>query len=493
MPFDPYSSASIISSYLKEQDELFTSEEFFHYLKKSGIKITKAECVELLRSSDYVFSLVNDEYITKAGVFIGRWFSFKPSKEEVNKGSFLIGHRCMPFANSEIPCDSLIVINQGKEIPSSSTVFSMNLAMDVFALYGEGYIIPNIFGDKSNDSLSISSMQYSLPSEIKLTSWPLKSISGKRNFKYGDRILCRVVDWANGVIEMLHMPDSSENFTLSEEKLEREQWYSDFENSFLASMQKHGPVDSIEEQLSLLFLENQEELCKKNCGSVEEFLAHTTKIGFSSYGVENRIWKNGEDVPFLGPWNKNFSNDLIFLDMTVSFSPYIIDAFIEDYIYQKQSGKKMKSFEDLLEDMLPQILRLSSTEKKFVLLNIKKRHDIVEKSYNNFSNFTIAKTRHRCLALFTRVNSLMSEIACSDYSISLENLPQQEVIILTQLFGHLVRLLEELENNFTRNQFPIDDVELSLDGMEETFDDIEGSLTYALENNKRKGFEIVSD
>ena len=367
MPFDPYSSASIISSYLKEQDELFTSEDFFHYLKKSGIKITKAECVELLRSSDYVFSLVNDEYITKAGVFIGRWFSFKPSKEEVDKGCFLIGHRCMPFANSEIPPDSLILINQGKEIPSGSTVFSMNLAMDVFALYGEGYIIPNIFGDKSNDSVSISSMQYSLPSEIKLTSWPLKGISGNNKFRYGDRILCRVVDWANGVIEMMHMPDTSEGFKLSEDKLEREQWYSDFENSFLESMKKHGPVESIEEQLSLLFLENQEELCKKNCGSVEEFLAHTTKIGFSPYGVENRIWKNGEDVPFLGPWNKNFSNDLIFLDMTVSFSPYIIDAFIEDYIYQKQSGKKIKSFEDLLEEMLPQILRLSSTEKKFVL------------------------------------------------------------------------------------------------------------------------------
>ena len=50
-----------------------------------------------------------------------------------------------------------------------------------------------------------------------------------------------------------------------------------------------------------------------------------------------------------------------------------------------------------------------------------------------------------------------------------------------------------MENSFTRSQFPTDDVDTSLDGMEETFDDIEDSLVYALEKNKRTGFEIVSE
>lgn len=492
MAFDPFSYAKIISGYLLEQDELFTSEEFFHYLKKSGVKISKEECLDILHTSEYVFSLVNDEFITKAGVFTGRWFSFKPSKEEIEKGCILIGDRCMPFANPDVPPDSLIVITHGKEISSEPNTFSMNLAMDVFALYGEGYVLPNIFGDKSNTSLSLSSVQYSLPSEITLTSWPLKEIVGKEKFRFGDRILCRVVDWANGVVEMAPQHVVTDEIVLSPEIMERHQWYTDFENCFLQSIEKHGPTDSIEEQLSLLFLENQEQLCKKNCGSIEEFLSHTTKIGFSPYGVETRIWKNGENVPFLGPWNKNYPKDFIFLDMSVSFSPYVIDAFLENFIFQTQNKKNTKTLEEVIDEMFPQSLRITSAERKLILLNIKKRHDILEKSFNSFSNFSIAKTRKRCLSLFAKVNSLMCDVAGTDYDL-LKNLPQQEVIILTQLFGHLIRLLEEMENSITRSQFPVDDVELSLDGMEETFEDIEGTLIYALEKNRKNGFELVSE
>jgi hypothetical protein len=51
--------------------------------------------------------------------------------------------------------------------------------------------------------------------------------------------------------------------------------------------------------------------------------------------------------------------------------------------------------------------------------------------------------------------------------------------------------LEEVENSYMRPSFPTDDVSLSLDGMEETFDDISVTLYSALECNRFKGFEIV--
>ena len=54
-----------------------------------------------------------------------------------------------------------------------------------------------------------------------------------------------------------------------------------------------------------------------------------------------------------------------------------------------------------------------------------------------------------------------------------------------------MRLLEEVENVYMRPQFPTDDVSLSLEGMEETFDEISGILFSSLESNRFKGFEIV--
>ena len=74
---------NIIEEYLTEQLDVFTPDEFYRYLKSKGAKVNKADAAEILHVSDLVFSLVNNEFVTKAGVFTGRWFSFKPSREEV--------------------------------------------------------------------------------------------------------------------------------------------------------------------------------------------------------------------------------------------------------------------------------------------------------------------------------------------------------------------------------------------------------------------------
>lgn len=487
-----FKTNNIIEEYLTEQLDVFTPDEFYKYLKSKGVKLTKSDAAEILHVSDYVFSLVNNEFVTKAGVFTGRWFSFKPSREEVEKGCIIIGHRCIPFINPDIPPDGICVMSEGEAVESRAEKVSMNLAMDTFALYGEGYILPYIFNDKNNKSVPLSSVQYSMPQEITLTAWPLDKICRNKDFKYGDRILCRVISWNDGVVEMRPQQSGLSEFVISDEAVEREEWYSYFENGLLESFDRHGPASSIEEQLSFLFLENQEQLCTRNCGSVEEFLAHTTKIGFEPYGVESRIWRKGETVPYTGKWNGlELDRGMLLSDMALTLTPRVIDAILEDRIYDKKRGKKDISddFEDVIKTIFPNMAMISSAERRLVLLNIEKRNDILEKMYNQFSDYPIADLRKRILALFTRVSELFCAIGGS--GVAAENFPQQELVILSQLYSHAVRLLEEVENVYMRPQFPQDDVSLSLDGMEETFDDISVTLYSALESNRFKGFEIV--
>ena len=489
-----FQTNSIIEEYLTQQLDVFTVDDFYRYLKSRGAKVSKADAKEILQVSEYAFSLVNNEFVTKAGVFTGRWFSFKPSREEIEKGSIIIGHRCIPFVNPELPPDSITVISEGSEVESKAGVFSMNLAMDTFALYGEGYILPYIFNDKNNKELGLSSVQYSMPQEISLTCWPLDKICGDTAFKYGDRILCRVISWADCTVEMKLQKNENDvsQFVISDEAVLREEWYSHFENGLLESFDRHGPASSIEEQLSYLFLENQEQLCTRCCGSTEEFLAHTTKIGFEPYGVETRIWRKGEQVPYAGKWNgAGIDRGVLLSDMALTLTPRVIDAILEDRIYDKSRGKKDVSddFEEVIKKIFPNMAMISPAERRLVLLNIEKRNDILEKMYNQFSDYPIAQIRKRVLSLFTNVSELFCEIGGS--GIAAEIFPQQELVILSQLYSHVVRLLEEVENVYMRPQFPVDDVSLSLEGMEETFDEISGTLFSALENNRFKGFEIV--
>ncbi len=485
-----------IDDFLTNQQEIFTADEFYRFLKSKNVKVTKDFVSEILNSSNMVFPLVNNEYVTRAGVFLNRCFSFKPTKEEVKKGYFIIGHRLMPFINPEVAPDNISVTNGYKVLKSTATSFTMNTAMDIYALYGEGYVIPYIFNDHSNTKVPLSSVQYSMPTEIDLTSWPLKEIALKKDFKYGDRILCRVVNWEENIVHMQHLPKNDsddEDISISQSDIEREEWYIDFEKGLIQSFKKNGPCNSIEEQLAYLFLENQERLCNKNCGSAEEFLAHTKKISFCPYGVETRIWKTGETVPYNGEWNESLTADTIFNDLTMIFSPQVIDAYIENYLYLQEKNNKKESTKVglLIDEIFPAILKMPDQERKFLMLNIEKRHDILKKSYNIFSDYKLAPVRNQVINLFSKVTELACSIGCSGLKIS--EFPQQELIILVQLFGHISKMIEEMENVFIRDQFPVDDVLLSLEGMEETFTDIRGTLQSSIDVNTYKNIKLVDD
>ena len=483
----------IANEYLRTHLDVFTIPEFCKSMKAQGVKMSESDAEFLLHKSDYVFSLINKQFVTRAGVFTDRLFSFKPTKEEVEKGFFLLGHRCMPFINPEYSPDSITPINSdGIKVKSKATVFSLNLAMDVFSLFGEGYVIPFVFNDKSNDEVPLASVKYSMPQEIKLTSWPLSAFCKNHyKFKYGDRILCRVQNWSEGIVEMFVQKSEETKMQVSEAAIEREEWYSNFEDGLLKSFDRNGPSESIEEQLALLFLENQESLCIENCGSAEEFLQHTSKIGFSNYGVESRIWHKGKDVPYVGKWNEDFSKDILISTISEYFDPAVITAYMENSIYESKKGLKTDSIEELAKKIFPAMHKMSASEVDMILLNLKNQHAILCQEYNQFLDYNIAELRKRVLELFTQVNSIMSSITMS--GLEIKDFPQQELIVLTQLYAHLVRLIDEVENILIRDQFPIDDVNLSLDGMEDTYEGISGVLFNSLEMNIKKSFEIVKN
>ena len=482
-------STALLDNYFSSQLGMFKVEDLCKYLRGKGVRVSKTQVLDLLNNSNNVFALVDDMYITRAGVFTARYFSFKPTKEEVQKGYVILGHRCMPFVNPDTPPDRIRLEDADHEpIDPKAVVFSMNLAMDVFALYGEGYIIPYILNDLSNTDISIASLKYNMPSEVTLTAWPLEKVTGGKKFHYGDRILCKVIDWEEDMVQVTPLYSGS-SATLSAADMEREEWYHVFENGLLNSFQKSGPASSIEEQLAFLFLENQRELCTENCGSAEEFLQHTKKIGFSPYGVESRIWRTGETVPYIGPWNEEYSSDALFSEMSMIFSPEIVNCYLKDRIYEEQHLKKQQTLEELCHKIFPPAFKMTAAEFKLLLLNIEKCNAIISETYNQFAEYKIAPVRNRVVSLFSDIISLLSAIGNS--GLKLKIFPQQELVILTQLFSHAYRIIEDMEDIYSAEHFPVDDVSLSLEGMEETFEDIGETLRHSLEVNTYNNIKIV--
>lgn len=482
-------SSLAIYEYFSQKKSIFSVDVFLKDMRAKNVKLSRTEALDLLHSSNNVFTLINEEFVTRAGVFTNHCFSIKPSKEEIKKDRLIIGHRCMPFVNPDISPDDIRIVVDDKIIPPTKESFSMNLALDTYSFFGEGYVLPCIINDKANDDFDLKSVVNSLPNQIKLTCWPLSQIAGKK-VKYGDRLLCKVVEWEGySKVEMILLEKESDGLQLTTSDIQREKWYKSFEKGMLASFDKNGPLNSIEEQLALLFLEHQEELCIVNCGSSEEFLSNTDKIGFSQYGVESRIWKTNEIVPFVGEWNKQFSKDLILLEISQNFSPHIIDSYLRQNLYNKNLNKPFDSVEDLFCKIFPFVLGMSADEQKILLADIKKRNAFLEKSYDFSMDKSIFEIRERALSLFSKVNLLISSIG--NTKLDVEKFPQFELVVLTQLYSHLVKLIEEVENIMIRLYFPTEDVMLSLSGMEETFEDVQGAINFSKNKLLQECFKLV--
>jgi len=481
----------IINSYFANQKDIFTAQELHHYLRSCGIKVTKENVMDILETSNLVFPLMNDEFVTRAGVFSNKWFSFKPTREEVKKGMFMIGHRSIPFTNPNVTPDRYIIADglTKRKIAPSSTIFSMNCATDTFSLFGEGYVLPVIFNDYNNN-LQLADLKNVMPQEVKMTAWPISAITGSQGFRFGDRILCRITDWSKNIIELFVQKSPADNMVVTQEELDRKEWYSLLEERMLESFEKHGPLTSVEEQISLLFLENQQDLCTEVCGSMEEVLQNTKNIKFVPYGVESRLWKAKTDIPFLGPWNQLSAEAFLVSEFYSVFSPNVMEVYLINYLGANKNKLKMSDITvEFLQSIFPPFEHLEEDEQKFILLNMKKRYDIILRNFNPFAEPKIAAVRKQVLDLYTQVALILSSLSRS--GLELECFPQQDLIVLLQLFDHMTRMIDELGMDATSQNFPIDDVLLSLEGMEETFADVGSSIKRALDANTYKKIKVI--
>ena len=479
-----------INNYLQTTEVEFSTEDFQDYLKDNGFRLPRDEMEELLLTSDTVFTLDRNRFATRACIFKDAIFSFMPSREEIEKGSFVIGGRGVPYLNPIFTPDTMNIYSNGKKLISKPTQYSMNFLLGAHLLYGDGYNVMNILNDKANVTFKDFSNVYNLPNYVFQTSWAFKDIEGGEDIKYGDRIICTIKEWSTNSIEVKVQKSSSSDFVVSNSLIEREQWYQDFENLMIKEIEIYGPTDSIFTQLTVVVVEGRDKLNhNENCGGITEFLNHTTKISFKNFGVENRIWKSDEEIPFEGIWNGNNGLNELRLRLTETVDDSILTKLIENDIYEERTCKK-KSLHSLVWDkMLPKALKALNVGAEAcneLFLNIEKRRDIIQKVYNSFEDYTQGDIRKRTIALFANVCVLVSDIVIT--TDNLHDYPSWDLIILCQLYTHLVRLLNSISAEEISSF--LDEGPAMLEGMEETFEEVEINLRQLLDKQNRQSFKL---
>ena len=450
-----------------------------------GHKISLNELIDFLDNDCRAFALQNRMYITRAAAFSNQIFSFVPTQQEVEQKLFVPGDRCMPFVDFDVLSFSFTFEFLGQELPKKLFATDCNTARDLFCLYGDEFSAQYISSDPACKDLHIAENGFELPYKLNLTAISLEPLFEKVDFKYGDRILCRVYDWDKGIIEIIPVLTHKMNpFQIGTEDMERQKWFEVLEDALLESFDRMGPCSCIEEQLANVFYENCKDLCVPDCASIHEFLSVSKKVGLELFGVETRLWFKGQDVPAVGKWNADlYENDERVIPL-FAVPDFVIDCYLKDQLYEKKDN-----ISEVIEKIIPSGMQLSKKEKSSLTLQIHQRNAIIRKTYNWFADFANGSLRHRALNLFTEVGSLVCELDCDNKE--LDQLPQQELVTLSQLFTHVSHILEILSNDSECEDEETCAMELSLEGMEMNFEDIKPLLISALDKVKKNRFNVI--
>lgn len=478
-----------LNYFFRKEKASFSLSKLKKLLASLNILVTIQELREFMSSHPNVCKLNDNLYVTRAGCFTGRTFSIQLTKFEIEQGILIPGHRCMPFVDSEIFPHEISFSWNNEILKQKIVTCPMDEVFPHYSLYGEEFFPQYLALDPANKEKQILNNGYELSSYVDITVVDIKSMLTQTGFIYGDRLILYVIDWDKSIVHLEPKIERKKNvFTVSEAEKERKRWYKNAEKKLVESFLENGPTISIENQLSLFFIDNMCSLVTKNPGSIEELLEESRNIDIVEYGVESRLWIKDEVIPVVGNWcfdePVNNNAELGLYDICgIAISDDILDAYIHDGLYKKKSSPN-EIFSNIIFDESV----LTSVERKLLLLHIKQRHDIISKQYNRFADYEIGELRHSTLNLYSRVLMLVCELDRCQQPV--QSLPQNEIVILSQLFGHTGKIIESISYQENVTAKDIDSLRLSLEGMEFAFSEIEGLLKEAVEENIKCGFKV---
>ncbi len=480
---------SLIARYVYNAQMPFSLYEMFTTLQLNAEESGYAHY--FIDSNMAVFEM-GDYYVSRPGYFLNKPFSVLPTRFEITSKCLIVGHRCMPFANPDIlSCEFTFFYNR-RPVPKKVIELYTGDLFEYFSLFGEEFVPQYFCLDPANKDFDFLACNYELPGKMNATVLDMTSIFDECDFKTGDRLILKMTNWQEGIFELSVKKDLRSNiFESTPETVIRSFWFDVFEQKMLESFEQFGPRSSIDEQIAIAYVLADKLGINEFSGSVEELVKRSKKIEAKEFGVETRLWfKDREIDAFATGMHSQSAEKLpeinkLFLTIGVPVSEPLIDALLYDSLYRQEKN---------CDDILPRLMlendeQLPKRERLFCLLHLEKRRAILSRDYNWFADHEYGKLRQKILDLYSKMLAFVYSLSAANASP--EKLPQQPLVVLSQLFSHLGRMLESLSVSGAVSDEDIEGMYLSLEGMEYSFEDISEELGDAAKKLQRERFIVI--
>jgi hypothetical protein len=469
----------------------FTLDDVVGFIRKKDSKrLTKlpAETASFIDLRNIAFKLGAKRWISRRGCFEGSSFVISPTRQELQNGILIPGHRCVPFANAALLPHEYQFFWRDSQIPYTTSEGPPEDFYPYYSILGEEYAPQYVARENPENESAYNDDPYEDPAEVSIKTLDMRDIYRTTSFVPGDRFVVKTKDWKNGIfyIEKAGRDEWPQ--------AELNEWLLTAEEGFKNSFTLLGPGASTDEQIAFAYWYGGERMRNVPAYSLEDFLYEKTDcIETTAYGIETRFWFSGKEIPDCKGLRLNQMRpdmtaiESILYRNSIPISEYTVQSYVLDACYRNDTDMK-----SLIKRIIPPCVEMEKLERTYITNYISRLLVECREIYNGFLDRTFGPVRQRIAELHTAVIEMAVPLQKSN--IDPVWLPRHTFIILSQIQEHPAGLLEDMDTinaDDTPSEDELDTIDNSLDSMIEIYEDIKKLVQETLDNFRRSQLTIV--
>ena len=478
----------ILYEFLELCDEEFDVDEAVSYIKETDPSRSRRLPMEVdafINNRKLAFNTGPGKWVSRRSFFQNLSFVICPSRLELLNGILIPGHRCVPFANSNLLPNEYVFFWEGIAIPFTSSEGPPEEYYPYYGLFGEEYAPQYVARDNAENEEAFLEDPYEDPPEVSIKTLDMRKIFMETSFLPGDRFLVSTLNWRRGkfLLKKIERNQWSQN--------ELDDWFNAAEEGFQRSFQLLGPGSCTEDQLAYAYWYGSSRMRELPAYSLEEYLYEKSdKVETVPYGIETRFWFGGREIPDKKELDKeNMRPDatpleLILHNMNIPLSEFAVQAYIRDGLYRDEPDET-----EIKNRIVPSSIILDQQDAKYLEEYIALVLHDFKKTYISQNDKESGPVRQRAGELHTAVIDLAARLKKGEIDSSW--LPRHTFIILSQIQMHSAGVLEDLGGLEPSGPDELDALEGSLDSMLETYEDIKELINESINNYRWNNFSLV--
>ena len=227
-----------------------------------------------------------DLYITRGAYFRNALFRIVPTELELEEGVLVIGHRAIPFGPYGVDAtDCALLIQGGGEIRRKKVNWSIDQYRQFYTLLGPEIMMQSLLMSDPQNAARLAG-EPNPGTRLRLTVFDLRDLYRRHNFKFGDALILKVLQFAPARYEL--RAETGPEAPGAEDREQR--WRRRFNRALSGVFDLLGPSTVVYEQVALACFLAGRELIEDPSGSPLLCLRSSPDLELHALETHSFIW-----------------------------------------------------------------------------------------------------------------------------------------------------------------------------------------------------------